>query len=128
VHFLQLQHVAPGKGAQERSQRGWCPDSSEQRGQRAVPQQAHVIDAVRPGDHPGHQARHFHRRVHPARPGDPDMLTGQIAQARSLRERHHRNQTRLRHQTRVIERRVDFRELVQQSHLRGVLSSSAIEA
>jgi hypothetical protein len=29
------------------------PDSTH----RAMPQQAHVIDTVRPGGHPGHQAR-----------------------------------------------------------------------
>jgi hypothetical protein len=93
-----------------------------------MPQQPHVINAVRPGDHPGHQATHLHRRVHPARPGDPDMIGGQIPQARPLSEGHHRDQPGLRHQMRVIKRRVDLRELVQQSHLRGVLSSSATEA
>ena len=37
------------------------PDRAEQRRRRAVPQHVHVIDAVRPGDHPGSQAGTFTR-------------------------------------------------------------------
>jgi hypothetical protein len=69
-----------------------------------VPQQAYVLDAVRPGGHPGHQAPGLHVRVHPAGPGDPDVLCGQPAQARPLRQGHHRDQASLRHQMRVIKR------------------------
>ena len=50
------------------------------------------------------------------------------AQARPLRQGHHRDQARLRHEMRVIKRRVDLRQLMQQSHLRGVLSSSTTVA
>jgi len=67
-------------------------------------------------------------RVHPARAADPDVLRGQAGQARPLRQGHHRDQARPRHQMRVIERRVDLRELMQQLHLRGVLSSKTTEA
>jgi hypothetical protein len=42
---------------------------------------------------------------------------------RYIRPGHHRHQARLRHKMRVIKRRVDLRQLMQQSHLRGVLSS-----
>ena len=59
-----------------------------------MPQQAHVIDAVGPGDHPGHQARHFQVRVYPAPLADPDMFCGQAAQTRALRQGHHRDQAR----------------------------------
>jgi hypothetical protein len=38
-----------------------------------VPQQVHVIDAVRPSDHSGHQARDLQVRIHPAPATDPDM-------------------------------------------------------
>ena len=54
---------------------------------------------------------------------DPDVLCGQLAQAGPLRQGHHRDQARLRHEMRVIKRRVGLRQLMQQSHLRGVLSS-----
>ena len=74
AHLLQLEHVPPGERAQERSQRGRRADPAEQRRHRAVPQQVHVIDAVRPGDHPGGQAGHLQVRVHPAPAADPDML------------------------------------------------------
>jgi hypothetical protein len=74
-----------------------------------MPQQAQVIDAVRPADHPRHHAGHLHLRVHPAPAADPHMLTSQRRKARPLRQRHHRHQPRPRHQIRVIKRRVDLR-------------------
>jgi hypothetical protein len=98
------------------------PDPAEQHTHRPVPQQAQVIDAVGAADHPGHDSRHLHLRVHPAAVADPHMLTGQASQARPLRQRHHRHQARPRHQARVIKRRVDLRQTMQQSHLRGALS------
>jgi hypothetical protein len=88
-----------------------------------MPQQVHVIDAVRPGDHPGHQAADLQVRVHSALAINPDMLCDQHIQARALGQGHHRDQARLRHEIRVIKRRVDLCQPVQQSHLRGVLSS-----
>ena len=71
--------------AQERPQRGRRPDPAEQRRHRAVPQQVHVVDAVRPGDHPGHQAGHLQlrrsprtggRSAHAPRPGRPGPPAG----------------------------------------------------
>ena len=56
-----------------RTQRGRRPDAAEQRAHRAVPQQVHVIDRIRPGSHPGHQARHLQVRVDPALAAGPDM-------------------------------------------------------
>jgi hypothetical protein len=128
VDLLQLQHVPPGEGPQERPQGGRCPDPAEQRGQGAVPQHVHVIDAVRAGDHPGHQAPSLHRRVHPARPADPDMLPYQLTQASPPSQGHDRDQARPRHQMRVIKPHIDLRQLMQQSHLRGVLSARELEA
>ena len=127
LHLLQLEHVPPGEGTQERSQRGRGPDPAEQHRHRAVPQQVHVIDAVRPGDHPGRQARHFQVRVHAALMAHPDMLAGQVRKASPLRQGHHRDQTRPGHEIRVIKRRVDLRQPMQQSHLRGVLSARDLE-
>jgi hypothetical protein len=54
--------------------------------------------------------------------GALDALT-RAAQARPAGQRHHRYQARPRHRVRVIERRVDLCQIVQQSHLRGVLSA-----
>ncbi len=56
----------------------------------------HVIDTVRPGDHPGDQAGNLHQRVHSAPAGNPHVLTGQIRQARPLSQHHHRDQARPR--------------------------------
>jgi len=128
AHLLQLEHVTPGECAQERAQRGRGADPAEQGWHRTMPQQVHVIDAVRPGDHPSSQARDLQVRVHPAPVTDPDMLRHQAAQARPLRERYHRDQPGPRHEIRVIKRRTRLRQPMQQSHLRGVLSSSTTVA
>jgi hypothetical protein len=128
VDLLQLQHVPPGERPQERSQRRRRPDTPEQRRHGTVAEQVHVLNTVRPGDHPRGQARDLHRGVHAARPGHPDVLPGQLIQARLLRQGHHRDQASLRHEVRVIKRRAGLRELMQQSHLRGVLSSSTTVA
>jgi hypothetical protein len=128
VHLAQLQHVPPGEGPQERPQRGRRPDTAEQHRQRPVPQHVQIIDAVRTRGHPGHQARHLHLRVHPAPPAHPDMLRHQATQPRPLRQRHYRHQPSPRHQIRVIKRCVRLRQLMQQSHLRGVLSTRDLEA
>jgi hypothetical protein len=74
ARLLQLGYVPPGIGAQVRAQRGRGADAAEQRAHRAVPQQVHVIDAVRPGGHPGDQARDLQVRVHPAFPARADVL------------------------------------------------------
>jgi hypothetical protein len=47
-------------------------------------QQVYVVDAVCPGGHPGSQASAVHRGVDAARPGDPDVLRGQVTRARPL--------------------------------------------
>src|SRR5262249_141577 len=67
-------------------------------------------------------------RVHPARPADPDMLSSQISQARPLSHSHRRDQPGPRHQMRVIKRRGDLRQLMQQSHLTGAPSGQVVEA
>ena len=66
-----------------------------------------AIPATRHGD--------LQLRVHPARPAEPDMLRGQVLQARPLRQGHHRDQPGPRHEIRVIKRRVGLRQLMQQS-------------
>ena len=94
AHLLRLPGVPPGERAKERPQRGRCPDPAKQRRHRPVPQQVHVVDAVRSADHAGDQARHFQVRVHPAPAGDGHMLAGQRGKAGPLRQGHHRDQAR----------------------------------
>ena len=118
ARLLQLADVPPVIAAQVRAQRGRRPDPAEQRAHRAVPQQAHVIDRIRPGGHPGDQARHLQVRVDAALAARPDVLRDQIRQPGALRQRHHRHQPGVRHEIRVIERCARLREAMQQSHLR----------
>ena len=91
ARLLQLGDVAPGIAAQVRAERGRRPDAAEQRAHRAVPQQAHVIDRISPGDHPGDQARDLQVRVDPALAARPDVLCDQAAEPGALRQGHHRH-------------------------------------
>jgi len=88
-----------------------------------MPQQVHVIDAVRAGRHPGDQARDFQVRVDAALAARPDVLRDQAAEPGPVREGHHRDQPGVRHEIRVVERCVRLRQAMQQSHLPGVLSN-----
>jgi hypothetical protein len=87
-----------------RAQRGRGADPAEQGAHSAVPQQAHVIDAVRAGRHARDQARDFQARVHPALAAGADVLRDQVAQAGALREGHHRDQAGVRHE---VDRRIE---------------------
>jgi hypothetical protein len=111
-----------------RAQRGRRPDPAEQIWQRAMPQQVHVIYAVRTRRHPSDQARDLQMSVDPAIPARPDMLSDQISEPGALRQSHERDQPRPRHQMRVIERCVRPRQDMQQSHLTGAPSNQAPEA
>jgi hypothetical protein len=83
-----------------------------------MPQQVQIIYTVGPSDHPATIPGTFTALV-----AAPHMLTCQCRQPYLLRRRHHRHQASPRRQIRVVtpERRGDFREMVQQSPLRGVL-------
>ena len=106
-----------------RAQRGRRPDPAGQRAHRAVPEHPRVIDAVRPGGHPRHQARDLQVRVDAALAARPDVLRDQVRQAGALRQCHHRDQAGVRHEIRVVERCVGLRQAMQQSHLTGALSN-----
>ena len=93
-----------------------------------MPQQVHVIDAVRARGHPRDQARDLQVRVDPAFTARPDMRRNQARQPGALRQGHHRDQPGPRHEIRVIKRCVRPRQAMQQSHLQGVLSNQATEA
>ena len=94
----------------------------------AVAQHVNVINAVRASGHPRDQAACLQGRVHPARAGHADMLAGQIGQPCPLRQGHHRDQAGPRHEIRVIERRVWLHQIMRQSHLRGVSSTTVASA
>ena len=110
-----------------RAQRGRRADPAEQHIHRAVPQQVHVIDAVRPADHPGDQAGNLQLGVDPARAAGPDLLRDQLGEPGPLGQRHDRDQPGPRHEIRVIKRCVRPGQAMQQSHLTGVLSNRATE-
>ena len=102
---IELTHMAEGKTAKESAQRRRRPHPAEQPAHRAVPQQVHIVDAVRPGDHPGDQRRHLQMRVHPTRLAQRQRLPGQPGQPARLGQLDHRHQPGTRHQSRVIEYR-----------------------
>jgi hypothetical protein len=62
-HRVGLPDMAEGQGAQERSQRRRGVRGGEHRGHPAVPQQDHVLDAVRVGGHARHQRRELQTGV-----------------------------------------------------------------
>jgi hypothetical protein len=106
-HGVQLPDVAVGEGAQERSERGRGPYSGEQAAHRAVPQPVHVLDAVGARGHAAHQ-RHQLRGGEGAgavlRARQVDELVGQSRQAAPFGQPHHRFQSAVRDQVRIIER------------------------
>jgi hypothetical protein len=112
VHRLQLAGVPPGERAQERPQGGRCPHPAKQERHRAMPQQVHVIDTVRPGRHSRDQAAHLRARVHPGRAADPDIPGGKLRQPAAPRQGHHRDQPGPRHQIRVIKGRMCLRQIM----------------
>jgi hypothetical protein len=93
-----------------------------------VPQQVHVLDAVRPGGHARDQAAGLQVRVHPALAAGPDVLLEQFRQPGVLGQGHHGHQAAVRHEVRVIEQRLGPGGVMRQSHLRGVLSNQMTEA
>ena len=56
---VELADVPEGEPAQERPQRRGCAHVVEDLVHAAVAQQVHVVDAVRAGQHPGHQRHHL---------------------------------------------------------------------
>jgi len=69
-----------------------------------VPQQAHIVDRVGPGDHARDQRQDLQDRVPATRLVDPNMLGDQVMQTSPLGEFQHRRQTRARHEVGIIER------------------------
>jgi len=78
--------------------------------------------------HAGRQAGDLQARVRAAVAAGADVRGGQVVQPGALGEGGQRDQAGVRDQVRVVERRARFRERMQQSHLRGVLSGGYVEA
>ena len=108
--LLQLGDVSPGVRAKVGAERGRGADTAEQGIHRAVPQQVHVIDAVRAGRHARDQAGNLQVRVHPHSPAGRTCSATRLRQPGALRQGHHRHQARVRHQIRVVERCVRPRQ------------------
>jgi hypothetical protein len=94
------------------------PDTGEQPAHRAVPQQAHILEAVRAGDHPRDQRGDLQVRVPATGLVDPHMLADQVLQAGALGELQDRRETCARHEVGVIE---DHGTDVTESHLPDAL-------
>jgi len=112
-HGVELTDMTEGERAQERPQRRRRPDPGEQPLHRTVPQQAHVLDRVRAGDHPRNQSRDLQMGIDTARPTQVHMLADQALQLGPLRQAQDRRQASARHQVRVIEQ---GRNLMADSH------------
>jgi len=76
---VELAHVSEGERSQERTQRRGRVGPGEDPAHRTVPQQRHVIDAVRARDHPAHQRGDLQPRVRTLVRRDRQMLIGEIA-------------------------------------------------
>ena len=86
--------MAEGERAQERAQRRGRVRALEDPAHPAVPQQRHVIDAVRAGDHPGDQEATFSPALAPLSVGTLRVLIGQTRAAPPVGQREHRDQPR----------------------------------
>jgi len=69
---------------QGRTQRRRCLGAVEDRADRRVPQQGHVINAVRTSDHPRHQRGHLAPRVRALVAGNTETLISQGTQSARL--------------------------------------------
>ena len=115
---VELTHVPEGERAQERPERRRGVRLREEAAHPAVAQQRHVIDAVAARDHPGHQRGHLQPGVRALVRRHTQMLIGQTAQPRPVRQRQDRHQPGGRHEIRVVERHGRAGEGVREFHLR----------
>jgi len=120
-HDVELADVTEREGPQERSQRRWRVRSREQLLQPAVAQQKHVVDRVSAGEHPRDQRGDLQPRVRPEIARQRQPRISQVTKARPDRQRHRWDQTRGRHQVRIVEGRGQPAGAMEELHLRGVL-------
>ena len=125
-HDLELAHVAPIEPAQERPERGGCPDPAEQLTHPTVAQHVEVVDGVRPGQHAGHDPGDLQVRVHADRDPHVQVLGDQAGQVAVLGQAHHRDQPGAGHEIRVIKLCGRVLGAVQQSHPADALRSGCM--
>ncbi len=113
---VELADMTESERAQERAHRRGGPDPAEQPVHPAVPQQVHVINAVRPSDHPRDQPRDLQVRVRATPGGQRQLGCDQLGQAATLRQRDHRRQPSARHQVRIVEHRRHLAGTVRKLH------------
>jgi hypothetical protein len=113
--------MAKGERPQERAQRGRCPDPGEQPVHTAMSQKIHVIDAVRPGDHPCDKRRDLQVRVHATFGLQRQGVDDQVAQPSPVCQCHRRGQPGARDQVSVVEDRGDGWETMRNSHSANAL-------
>jgi len=87
---IELADMTESERPQERPHRRGAPNPAEQPVHPAVPQQVHVIDAVRASDHPRDQTRDLQVRVRATPGGQRQLGCDQLGQAATLRQRDHR--------------------------------------
>ena len=109
---VQLPNMTEPERAQERAQRRRCSRPGEQAAHRAVSQQAHVADRVGTSDHASHQRGDLRPSSRTGRARNRQQRARGLDQTGPMRQRHHRNQTRGRHEARIIEAREPNRSLM----------------
>ena len=112
--------MAEGERPQERPQCRRCVRPGEDPAHPAVSKQRHVVDAVGTRDHARDQRGDLQPRVGTLVGRHGQVLIGQIAQARRLRQCERRNQPGRRHQVRIVEHRRCRPKRVKEFHLRDV--------
>lgn len=100
-----LAHVPEGELPKEGAQRRRGIGAVEDLAHRPVAQQCHIVNAVRAGGHARDQAGQLQPRVGALVGGYAQVFIAQLAQARLLGQGHQRDQTRARHEIRLIEPR-----------------------
>jgi hypothetical protein len=102
---IELAHMPEREAAQERPERRRRIDVGEQPGHAAVPQQVHVLDAVRASDHARDQSGHLRPGMRTTVARHRQMLVHQMAQTGPVGQREHRHQPSRGHQTWIVEPR-----------------------
>jgi hypothetical protein len=101
---VELTDMAEGERPQERPQRRGRVSAGEDPAHRPVPQERHVVDRVRAGDHPADQGSDLQSSVRALVGRHREVLISQSLQPCGVGQREHRNQAAGRHEIRIVER------------------------
>jgi hypothetical protein len=99
---IKLTHMAERELPKERSQGRGCVTGAKDLPHAAVAQHRHVLDGIGAGDHAAHEGGDLQSGVGALVRRNAQPLVGQTVQARFLGECQDRDQTRGRHEIRVI--------------------------